>query len=552
MHARGPRFELAWVAALATLAAPTAQAQPVVRVRAETRIELRVERSPDRVTFEGTLWDDRGDPLPGRPVDVRVAELDGLARGHQGARTDSRGHFTTTFPLEPGTYRVEAHFEGEDRYHRVDVVQTLDLSRAHVRLSMSVPNGGRLDLLNLDERDHSIAVSAQSEEGGAGLSVELSNEVGERLAVGTTGADGSCTLTIESASLGAPATGRLVVHTPGDARRAAAQTEVLVVRYRPTRLTLDASPRRARADEPVHVEVELSDSAGPLGREAVGLFAGEDHLETVLTDERGRIERDVSLGAEDGEPVILSARFLSDAPWRPASRSEPIAIEIEVRGATPWEWLLLPMGICAALVWWVQRRASSVPAARTREPARPAPPGIVASGAKARLEDRRDVSGQVLDADEGHALAGGTVTLGELSASTDVDGRFTFVDVPDGEHGLRVNAEGYETRDAAVRVPHRGPWSSATVRLRSFRQLAIIAYRPVAEALVPSPRWWAFWTPRELLERARREQRAQVEEITDAIELAAYDAKLPTLDDVDAIDERAARLKNDPRPPPSP
>jgi hypothetical protein len=483
-------------------------------------------------------------------VDVRVAEPDAASRGRERARTDEHGHFTTSFPLEPGSYRVEAHFEGEDRYRRMDVSQTWDLNRAHVRLSMSVPGGGRLDLLDLDEPEHAITVRAQSEEGGEGLEVALTNEVGERLAAATTGPDGTVTLVIESAALGAPATGRLVVATPGDARRGRAQTEVLVVRYRPTHLTLEASPRRARAGEPIRVEVELEDSAGPLGREAVGLFAGERHLETVLTDERGRIVRELSLEAEDEGPVPLSARFSSDAPWRPAARSESVPIEIELRGATPWEWLLLPMGICAVLVWWVQRRATSVPIATTREPAL-APPGIVASGARTRTEDRRDVAGQVLDADEGHALIGATVTLGDRTTSTNVDGRFAFPDVADGEHGLDVDAAGYETRRAAVRVPHRGPWSSATVRLRSFRQLAVIAYRPVAEALVPAPRWWAFWTPRELIERARREQREEVEQITEALERAAYDAPLPTVDDVEAIDERADRLGRD-RSPPAP
>src|SRR5690606_2254186 len=115
-----------------------------------------------------------------------------------------------------------------------------------------------------------------------------------------TGADGRVSLAAASEALGPPATGRLVVHTPGDARRAEAQTEVLVVRYRPILLDLDASPTTVRTGETVSLRGRLHDRSGPLPRRAVGLFDGEAHLATVLTDDDGRFARALEVERDAG------------------------------------------------------------------------------------------------------------------------------------------------------------------------------------------------------------------------------------------------------------
>ena len=68
------------------LCAAGAAAQPRVRVRAESRIELRTERpdAPGSVLLQGVLRDDLGAPLPGREVElqVRAAWLAKLLLGH--------------------------------------------------------------------------------------------------------------------------------------------------------------------------------------------------------------------------------------------------------------------------------------------------------------------------------------------------------------------------------------------------------------------------------------------------------------------------------------
>jgi len=535
---------VAFLAALFT-AAP-ASAQPTVRVRAETRIELQVVRGqPPQVS--ATLRDDRGNALAGRELRIRIAHPDDRHIDSHSGATDADGRLTAIFDVEPGTYRIEARFGGEASYTERTVSQRVDLERAHVRLALS-PESGRLDHLNLDEPVHPVRVRVESEAGGAGLDVRIENELGDRLAHGRTGDDGTVRLELRSEDLGAPAAGRLVVRTDGDEERAEAQTEVPVVRFRPTTLTVRVEPESVEAGRTVRVEGALGTSDGPLPRKAIGIFAGDEHVETVLTDGNGEFARDVVLSANEGD-VAIEARFDGDAPWRPDARSAPRTVRIEPRGSTPLPWLLLPIGICAAilsLLWWRGRRREPE-TSEERASRLPAPPGIVLGApSTAREPGRRDVGGLVLDADEARPLAGARVTLrradDERTVRADSRGRFELTEVPDGRWRLRVEHEGYEARDADVEVPHRGRLSSLEVRLRSLRQIALWRYAPLAEALAPSRRWWAFWTPRELAGRASRAVRGEVEDLTRDVEEAAYAAAPPRSDEVDEIGRRSDHL----------
>src|SRR5690606_25949483 len=89
----------------------------------------------------------------------------------------------------------------------------------------------------------------------------------------------------------------------------------------------------------------LSTTSGPLRRKAIGLWAGDRHLATVLTDDAGAYAVVLSadeLGTLDGSVL---ARFESDAPWWGASESSPVALRVEVPGATPWPWILISVAL---------------------------------------------------------------------------------------------------------------------------------------------------------------------------------------------------------------
>ena len=96
--------------------------------------------------------------------------------------------------------------------------------------------------------------------------------------------------------------------------------------------------------------------------------------------------------------------------------------------------------LCAALLC---ARAASFGA----EPAADTPASAGTPAPTDSVRHVANVTGRVLDAQTGLALAGATVTIPLLrrSAQTDRDGRFAFSDVPIGSYTLRVEHAGYDT-----------------------------------------------------------------------------------------------------------
>lgn len=544
---------VAWVVGLTVAGAISARAraQPVVHVRAETRIELEVGYPGGRsaVGVGATLRDDQGNRLAGREVSVVVTQ-GGQTIGRWRGATDDRGHVAPSFPLSGGSiYGVEATFAGDELHEDVSVFQELDFARQHVRLTIGPVAEGSLGRLDLDQPEHRVRVTARSgaSGGGSGLRVTVSSEIAE-LANGMTGSNGEAVLTLRSEGLGAPAAGRLIVRTSGDAERAPAQTEMLVVRYRETHLTLETNS--GSGEERVRVRGVLSTSGGPLPRKAIGIFADDQHLETVLTGEDGSFEGLLDLG-DDGA-VSLQARFESDAPWRPEARSEPVSIRLAARSSTPFFWLLAPVLLCGVVLLILARRGARSVRETGRDSLAPAAPGIVSARRGGRDAVDTTVDGAVFDADEATPL-GALIELrgtagGLITAESDAEGAFRIEAVPAGRWTVKASVPGYEPREAQLVIPHRGEHRGIEVRLRSLRHLALRRYRPLAAALAPGRGWWGFWTPRELAGRANARLRGDVDGVTRAVEEAAYAAPHPAASDVDEIARRSADLADEIEP----
>ncbi|MGF1469695.1 MAG: carboxypeptidase regulatory-like domain-containing protein [Sandaracinaceae bacterium] len=525
---------------------PRATAQPTVRVRAETRIELRIDRSPGLVLVSGVLRDDLGAPLPDRAARLRLADERGMAVGSARRSTGSDGSFAAGFDVDPGSYEVRATFAGDEVYRGIEAVQRLDLDRAHVRLDVEIRAGGRLDLTR---PTHVVEVTAVSDEGGGGLDVQLDNELGRRLAAGRTDGGGRLRFTVASDELGPPSTGRLIARTAGDDRRSSAQTEVPITRFRPTRLSLDwAGDSVARTGDSLEVEGLLDDAAGPLARKAVGLFLDGEHVATLLTDQAGRFRGELDAPPTPGE-VEVGARYEADAPWRTDGEADALTLTVLRRTSTPWLWLMVPVVLSAAGFVVLSRRRRGATARAAAAPA-VRRPGIDPGERRSRAPGSTRIDGTVLDVDTGRPLDGAQVVLegpDPRGDTTGEDGAFVFREVAAGTHRLRALAPGYAATAAQVRVPHRGEWSPMTVRLQSLRELAVATYRPVAERLAPGRGFWALFTPRELQERAPTRARPPLSALTRRLEEAAYGRRPPALEDVEGVrraaDEVAAALE---------
>jgi len=533
--------------ALLLLAPMRVGAQPRVIVKAETRIELGTDRREDRIILSGALRDDLGNDLPDREVEVRLSRAgtrESILR--ERVRTDDDGRFAIEAFVTTGDYELRATFEGDTHHEANGVLRTIDLDRADVRLSVTVPNGGQLDL---DEPTHVIRVRADSDTGRhGGIEIALVAEFDHELAIGTTGEDGRVRFEIASEGLGEPGAGRLKARSRPDADRAEAQTEVPIVRFRRSDLTLEASASEARAGESVVLFGELFNSQGPLGGRAIGVFGdGDTHLTTMLTDREGRFVANLDTEGREPGTLTIVARFESDAPGRMAAESAPVQIAIGTRAVAAWLWAALPIAICLVLLLLIARRAPQRLTALPPAPP-PPPPGIAASTRRSRKPAQTAIYGRVIDRSRQEPIAGATATLTSADGTsqmlnTRANGAFAFDRVSSGEHILRVEAQGYAPEETKVTSPHRGQWGEVTVRLENLRDRVLSAYRRVALALIPSSRLWEIWTNREVLIHAR-ESTAEGERLTDLtlrVEDAFYSSEGPSEDDVDRVSEDAER-----------
>lgn len=540
---------------IATAVATPAAAQPLVRVRAETRIELRPRRDGEQLIVGGTLRDDLGEPMRDRALtlEVREGEARGPRRALQPVRTDGSGRFEAAIDLPLGVWWVIAEHAGDEHYQRHEVARQVLLDRAHVLLDVEIEGGARIDL---DRAEHAMRIRARSDAGGEGLEIVVS-ENGRELARGRSDASGELPVTLRSSELGPPSASRLVVRSAPDAHRADAQTEVPIVRFRASTLTLEGSRTEVGPGQSVRLEGRLATSEGALSRKAVGLWAGDRHLATALTDEQGRYAATLGfaeLGALDGEVV---ARFESDAPWWGASESGALPLRVETPGATPWSWIALSIAICALLFALAgRRRRTAAPPGGAELPV--TAPAIELAARKSLLPDSLEIAGRVVDARGGGALVGarvrsqrGETTLGETT--TDGAGHFAIA-LGAGVHSIEIEVDGYEPARHRATLPHRGEWSSIVVRLRSLRELAWEPLEPIAARLLPTPDLWGVWTARDLeaAARARRGSPRALPGLIASIERAAYAPEPPSAADLDAIRRAARAIESEMAAPPPP
>ena len=473
-------------------------------MRAETRIELRTRVADERILLEGALRDDLGNDLAGREVLLQASPEGSSESIRRRLATAPDGRFRVGLPSTFRIYEVRVGFEGDHLHQRVEVARTLDLTRADVRLEVRLPGGSEL---NLDEPFHPVEVSAHSDAGGSGLQVTVLDELSRILAEGRTDATGHVRFTVRSDRIGPPGAGRLKVEVRRDATRAEALTEVPVVRFYPTRLSLSADPAEARPASPISFRGHLRSSAGPLVRRAIGLYEGEQHLTTILTDDTGAFTAALTLPGSDRTALIV-ARFASDAPGREGSESAPAEVKIQRAAANQWPWLLLPLLACA-LFLLLTRGQRRVGTDASNERKRPRVP--IETGRRGRRADRNTLSGRIVDAGDDQPLHPARVHLefgerNEQSLATDESGRFRVEELPEGTWTLRCTAPGYESAKAQITVPHRGEWSNATFRLHRLRDRALAAFRRYAIPTLPSEEAWPLRTNREIARASKHQQ----------------------------------------------
>lgn len=525
----------------------SARAQPVIRVEAQTKLELSTTRAGGATRVRAVLVDDQGAPVVAAPIALRIADASGRELAAQPrVLTGSDGAFEIALPAIDERISVDARFAGDDFRSAASTVELLDTRLALVELRFTAPSAGVIDL-----REPSVTVRARarSAAGAQGVRVELSDERGAPLGAATTDAQGVVEIALDTRALREPGAGKLIARTLADATRAAVSAELSIVRWLPSQTSLalsQASRKGIRASGAVRAH-----ERGVAGA-IVGLFTPRgDHVATLRADGSGHFDGTFdpkALGERNARSIELEARFESDAPWLGSSRSQRARLELAAPAGYSFYGLALTPAVIAALLWWLSRRRSLLeqePPAKERAEA-----GVALAQTKPRAVRLYHLACLVLDARTGRPVreAKLSIALGDQagrSVRSDARGAIRSEELAPGSYQLLFEAPGYRALRVQIEAPHRGEWSGAHVRLESLRDVAVRAWSPLALQLASKPEQANAITLRETILRTALSSNAQpgfASEALERAERAAYERSAPTDADVDRVEHDASTL----------
>jgi hypothetical protein len=526
-----------------------ARAEPLVRVRAESRIELGVVHLDVGMAISGALRDELGAPLTGRPLAIEAIPLSEPGESWRTQlATDEQGRFALELADAAHDYRLLATFAGDATHRGVRVERRVERARADVRLELRLPEGHTIDL---DAPSFAIEAVAESDAGGDAIAMRLWDETGREVARGTTDSEGRLKLTIPTRTLGSPGAGLLRIESLRDDRRAEAQTEARVVRRRAVFVSIAPKGARFEAGSALGVVGSVRTRATPRAGVPVGLYVGDRHLETVVTDEQGRFEAELWIDAAEG-PLAITARAEGDATGAYPATETQLVVQVQAARPVPVAWLGAATLLVLLAIWGLGRLRSTKGLESNGELHSES---FLSSIRPARAQGRRDrhrVNGRALDLRNDEPVAHAEVALvheqreGSCTLRTDEYGRFASPILPPGKARVRVSAEGYVTTETDLELPHRGEWTSFVVRLESLRARALTPFRRLSLRVLPSTRAWGIWTTREAREWIAQKVPAdggELSRVTLDVERACYGRELPSEADVVAIEDSTRAIE---------
>lgn len=566
-----PGFLLAlscWVWASAALAVK-------VQVRGSTQLEARALIRDGRLELRGAIKDDAGRAIGqarlrinasrerGGPS-LRLGRPTGCASTTQGqlhaafdellVDTDGAGSFCVAFFDVDRRAALKVGFEG-DRYHEKSAIELdVDSSRRSLVLSFSPAPA----LLALERETHAVWIDARVEPAeepvseALQLKLVLEERDGTRRELGRAAISSGerAELIVKSRDLGAPGPATLVAEFAGSDTVQPARRTAPVQRNVRVSLSVAGAIQPADPSSGLELDVAVGSAVGAVPGGSVEVVVGKDSVGTApVQGGTSHLVAVFPLPASGSVPVVL--RYLPEAPWW--LPGEPLALSVPVSPPSPWRrlpWVVAALGIGAWVVrtWWRPPR--------TEKPERDRvslPPGRPSLDVIEILPEKSGWRGRVVDAHEGSAIEGATLTIilpafatdGVAARSvSDEAGRFELAPVQ---------------RVEGARLEVSAPWHSTLVRdlpPDGHLQVSLVSRR---RALLGRLVEWATrmgkpWTapgdptPRHVASVARERRAEDVAAWANEVERAAFGAEAPDAEVEERVREQepAWRSADDP------
>ena len=518
-------WTMRWICTLMLLLVPTPAvlAAPKVVVRAKTSIwELRQIRRGARVALVGRLMEqDFNRGVPGRVVTATV--MYGRRVDRRAARTNRQGWFVLDLGRAKGIYRVLLRFDGDTMYaaHR-EAPREVDVSKQTLDLGLAVDRA-----LDASQPTQSVTASAALQRSPVSARLALSTPRGKVLARGTTSLlTGKVALSFPTRKLGRPGPKTLVLSFAGSQDYNRAYHRFETVLETPVYLSLEADEVEVAADEEVELSGRMWDPTGPVSGATVTLHAMGGLAGSVVTDDKGRFELQLDATSHPPGELDVVARFSPNVLWRRRAESRPVMLSILAPRPIPWHLFAIPavfsvVALVGLAGFRFRREVATLVRRHTTRGRAPvvAPAATTASGVRLARRTLRSlitkqmavsISGQVWDATDCKLLPGARLLIRDHQgnildrARTDGVGRFQSSRLPVGQHQALVQVEGYVSETFGFAIPHPGNLDGLRVDLVQVRVRVLELYREAALPLLPKEKYWAHWTPRELLHHLNR------------------------------------------------
>ncbi|HEU4732423.1 MAG TPA: carboxypeptidase-like regulatory domain-containing protein [Kofleriaceae bacterium] len=518
------------------LSAAAVAAPPQVEIRAQTKLVI------DKIQLkDGSVADLHGhllDALTGDGIDRQVIEIK-IGDERTSAVTGADGQFHTTLSVEPGPQHFELAFRGASRLEPAQLSQLADPARAQVALTIDFEDapGGVNVVVRATAEDQPVRIP---------VALAAGPPTDDRLTpVGRVTTDAPFLLTRKA--VGGPGTRRVRATFLGDDLRQPATAEKTVDLSASSTTTMTVTSTRIAFEDDLGVSGKVSDEDGhPVGHAAVTLSSGERRLAQGATDEEGayrfRIEGKIlgegqwglQVQADPGKPSVRPSRSRPEIVRVSAPQPVPVSYTIAAFVATA----------CAAGGFFMARAR---PWNRLRRPAPPADapssaareenlagglvvakPGLVSTLRRASDDG---FSGAVRDTVRGRPVADAVIWLrlhdAEREVHTGPEGNFAFEGLAMGEWLAEVAAPGHVTEKFVVSIPHRGELRGVRVDLVPVRERVFQLYRRAAEPILPEPRLWGVWSPRQIVDHVRsRRPTPALADLTSFVEEIYFSARI--------------------------
>jgi hypothetical protein len=523
-------------------------APPQVEIRAQTKLVLDKIRliSDDRAELRGHLLDAlTGDGIAGQHVHIHLGDAD------TSATTERDGGFHVTIPIAPGRQDVNLKFIGNQLLGQAELSQPTDPSRAQVSLSLDFEEaaGGINVIVHATADDQAIQLPialatapVSIAPGGSPPWSPLASVVSDK------------PFLLSRQAAGGPGTRRVRAEFPGDDLRQPASIEKTIELTAGSTTTIAVTATKLAYEDSLGVTGKVTDADGhPIAHAAVTLASGDRRLAQGATAADGaykfKVEGEVlgegqwglQVQADPGKPSIKS------------SRSEPQIVRVSAPQPVPVSYTIAAFALTAGAAGgfflartkpWRRLRRPAPPAeapASAVQHEDPADGGLVVAkpGLAATLRRANDdgFSGAVRDTVRGRPVTDAVIWLrlstpgGEAGedreARTGGDGNFTFEALAAGDWLAEVAAPGHVTEKFAVSIPHRGELRGVRVDLVPVRERVFQLYRRAAEPILPEPRLWGVWSPRQIVDHVRTKRPTPaLADLTNFVEEVYFSARV--------------------------